>query len=282
MVIPLAGQRVGSLGDRDPTTVLLALEMCLVVTWLKLTIVLACMQVSKSQEQMLKLCRLRWELSNIHCNNFQSRTGDIFETPATTGSSPKDVCGTSAEIPYWWRVTAQIWIVLLIGWSKFSTPRDQDLGGDTSSVSNPQTLFTRKSVMASPSVSCFLRLCDEKYQRYNPTSVFLEDLLGECACSSRPVFFVSVGVPSWSLWRYWYGRPLVDIKVYITSCCWRLWNQGYFWSQTYPRGLEWSWRTHKLQVNKKWGHVCILKKPLLREVTLRSYEQGIGVFSLQL
>ena len=66
--------------------------------------------------------------------------------------------------------------------------RDQDLGSDTSSVSNPQTLFTRKSVMASPSLSCFLRLV-----------MFLEDLLGECACSSRSVFFVSVGVPSWSL-----------------------------------------------------------------------------------
>ena len=59
MVILLAGQRVGSLGHRDPTTVLLALEMCLDVTWLKLTIVLACMRVSKLQEQMLKLCRLR-------------------------------------------------------------------------------------------------------------------------------------------------------------------------------------------------------------------------------
>ena len=59
-------------------------------------------------------------------------------------SSPKDVCGTSAEIPYWWCVTTKSWIVLLIGWSKFPTPRDQDLGSDKSSVSNPQTLFTRK------------------------------------------------------------------------------------------------------------------------------------------
>ena len=27
-----------------------------------------------------------------------------------------DVWETSAEIPYWWRVTTRIWIVLLIGW----------------------------------------------------------------------------------------------------------------------------------------------------------------------
>ena len=25
----------------------------------------------------------------------------------------------TSEIPYWWRVTTQIWVVLLIGWSKF-------------------------------------------------------------------------------------------------------------------------------------------------------------------
>ena len=30
-------------------------------------------------------------------------------------SPPNDVCDTSAEIPYWWRVTTQIWLVLLIG-----------------------------------------------------------------------------------------------------------------------------------------------------------------------
>ena len=185
-------------------------------------------------------------------------------------SSPKDVCGTSAEISYWWRVTTQIWIVLLIGWSKFPTPRDQDLGSDTSSVSNPQMLFTRKSVMVSPSVSCFLRLV----MRHIRDTIQLACFSRTCKenvyiCWSRLVFFVSVGIPSWSVWRYWYGRPLVDIKVYIASCCWRLWSQSYFWPQTYPRGLEWRWRPHKLQVNKKWGHVCILEKPLPREVTLQ-------------
>ena len=30
-----------------------------------------------------------------------------------------DVWGMNAKIPYWWRVTTQIWVVLLIGWSKF-------------------------------------------------------------------------------------------------------------------------------------------------------------------
>ena len=35
-------------------------------------------------------------------------------------SPPNDVWETSAEIPYWWRITTQIWVVLLIGWIKFS------------------------------------------------------------------------------------------------------------------------------------------------------------------
>ena len=30
-------------------------------------------------------------------------------------SPQNDVCGTTAEIPYWWSVTTHIWVVLLIG-----------------------------------------------------------------------------------------------------------------------------------------------------------------------
>ena len=36
-----------------------------------------------------------------------------------------DVWQTSAEIPQRWRVNTQTWVVLLIGWSKFSTRYDQ-------------------------------------------------------------------------------------------------------------------------------------------------------------
>ena len=42
----------------------------------------------------------------------------------------------SAEIPYWWRTTTQIWVVPLIGW-KFDSSNQKhypDLGSDTSSV----------------------------------------------------------------------------------------------------------------------------------------------------
>ena len=42
-----------------------------------------------------------------------------FATQITV-SPRNDVWETSAEIPYWWRVTTHVWVVLLIGWSKFS------------------------------------------------------------------------------------------------------------------------------------------------------------------
>ena len=35
-------------------------------------------------------------------------------------STRNDVWETSAQFPYRWRVTTQMWVVLLIGWSKFS------------------------------------------------------------------------------------------------------------------------------------------------------------------
>ena len=43
-----------------------------------------------------------------------------FTTP-TLVSPRNDAWWTSKEIPYWWRVTTQIWVMLVIGWSKFPT-----------------------------------------------------------------------------------------------------------------------------------------------------------------
>ena len=36
-----------------------------------------------------------------------------------------DVWERRAKIPYWWRITTQIWVVLLIGWGKCPTWHDQ-------------------------------------------------------------------------------------------------------------------------------------------------------------
>ena len=71
------------------------------------------------------------------------------------------VWGTSVEIPYWRRVTTQIWVMLLIGWSNFSTNQKHypDLGSDVSSVwisavVPPQTSF--RGVTSDGVVKCWL------------------------------------------------------------------------------------------------------------------------------
>ena len=66
--------------------------------------------------------------------------------------SPRnDVGETSTEIPYWWRVTIEVWVVLLIGGSKFSANQKlyPDLDNDVSLVWNfalvSQSLFRVKT-----------------------------------------------------------------------------------------------------------------------------------------
>ena len=60
--------------------------------------------------------------SYLYLGNWKLRAGFILGLrkqttfrDATTGFPAHDVWETSAEIPYWWRVTTQIWVVLLIG-----------------------------------------------------------------------------------------------------------------------------------------------------------------------
>ena len=66
-------------------------------------------------------------------------------------SSWNDVWEARTEIPYWWRVTTQIWVMLLTGWSK-NFPRCTtnqkhypDLGSDASSVWNFGARFEEAS-----------------------------------------------------------------------------------------------------------------------------------------
>ena len=68
-------------------------------------------------------------------------------------------------IPYWWRVTIQIWVVLLIGWKFVSSSQKHypDLNSDTSSVWNFYARFTDiisrgNPPVASQNVGCLLTL----------------------------------------------------------------------------------------------------------------------------
>ena len=79
-----------------------------------------------------------------------------------------DVWETSAEIPYWRRVTTQIWVVLLIGRAAWEICFNQSKAPPRSDwwrVFSMEFLrlflrrrFAGKSVVASRNVSCFLRL----------------------------------------------------------------------------------------------------------------------------
>ena len=83
-------------------------------------------------------------------------------------SPPNDFWETRAETLYWWRVTTQIWVVLLIGCIKFPTRHDQAEALPRSvlwrviSMEFLRSFLGRhlagKPVVVSRNVGCFLRL----------------------------------------------------------------------------------------------------------------------------
>ena len=83
---------------------------------------------------------------------------------STQGKSPPD--------PWPLVTTLQIWVLLLNGWSKFSTNEKHypDLGSDGSSNGHfmliPQHHFAGKPVVASQNVGCFVRL-EKNGLKYN-------------------------------------------------------------------------------------------------------------------
>ena len=65
----------------------------------------------------------------------------------TTGFPEKWHLRIARRIPYWWCITTQIWVVILISWSKFPIRHSQSKalprsGLDTSSVRNACTCFS--------------------------------------------------------------------------------------------------------------------------------------------
>ena len=90
-----------------------------------------------------------------------------FATPPLV-SPPNDVREMSAEIPYWWRVTTQIWVVLLIGravweiWFHQSEALARFGKWRVISMEFVRSFLRRhfagKPVVVSRTVGCFLRL----------------------------------------------------------------------------------------------------------------------------
>ena len=79
-----------------------------------------------------------------------SALSDTKET-LTLVSSPNDGGETSAAIPYWWRVTTQIWVVLLISWIKFPKLH----GGETSGSVAKCRLFSQANLLISSKTVIF-------------------------------------------------------------------------------------------------------------------------------
>ena len=91
-------------------------------------------------EQQCKRSRdflARWDLPDTTLT-FGSVVGESGRDFATPHSRRKDVWGTSAEIPYWWRVATQNWV---IGWRHFLA--NQVLGRHVICMEFPR-LFLRR------------------------------------------------------------------------------------------------------------------------------------------
>ena len=108
----------------------------------------------------------------------------------------------STEIPYWWRVTTQIWVVLLIGWSKFHKRHDQSetlpRSGQWHVISMEflcsflRQHFAGKPMVALQNIVCFLRL-----------QFTLPTIPGKGWCSSSfSRCTLSLG-SAWSIRRFW-------------------------------------------------------------------------------
>ena len=106
-----------------------------------------------------------------------------------------DVWETSAGIPYWWRVIAQIWAVLLIGWSKFRSRYHQSevrpRCGYWQVISMEflrsflRRHFAGKPVVASRNVGCFVRLTSFVISFRILMTLHTETEIGECSRGFR-------------------------------------------------------------------------------------------------
>ena len=118
---------------------------------------------------------------------------------------PNDVWETSTKIPYWWRVSPQIWVVPLIAWIKFPTPHNQSealpRSGEWRVISREfLRSFLRRhlageTVVASPNVGCFLSLDDFAH--------------------GIPLFVGSYLKDTWWAFGEWNGKNCIEWLMYL-------------------------------------------------------------------
>ena len=103
-----------------------------------------------------------------HLTSYANLTKQQVFHDSSSGFPTKWRPSNENKIPYWWRVTTQIWVLLLIGWSKFLPrhnqseallwPRQWHVISMKFVPSFLRRHFAIKPVVGSRDVGCFIRL----------------------------------------------------------------------------------------------------------------------------
>ena len=104
-------------------------------------------QQKKQQRNIGTVSRIEYDRITAYVQTWRSlRKQPTFPKKPLVSLQSNKIFHT--DIPYCWRVTTQIWVVLLIGWSKISTTLKHypDLGRDTSSASSFCSCFSDISI----------------------------------------------------------------------------------------------------------------------------------------
>ena len=147
------------------------------------------------------LCRIHVFYRTAKISQEWETSGHLATLPLV--SPRNDVWEMSAEIPYWWRVTTQIWVKLPIGWSKIPIAAQPIIALTRSGWWHAISMeflrsflrrhFAGKPVVALPNVGCFLRL--KTHAKLWCISLTCLRIL---VVSSTPVYLSWVWTFSWS------------------------------------------------------------------------------------
>ena len=126
-----------------------------------------------------------------------------------------DIWEMSTEIPYWWRVTTQIWVVLLIGWSKFPMWHNQSeaLPRSDSGSENGKYLHSVTATMFSSAKCKWIN----RIQWLFKTTIKIEDLFKIVWTMMVTYSFLSQAF--FVLLLPALGHPRSSRIIIITICC---------------------------------------------------------------
>ena len=132
-------------------------------------------RTSNLNEELGQVCKsTTWSIINISLKGSSWKAGLRIQTTYCNtiyGSLLNDVWGSSTEIPCWWCVTTQIWVVFLIGWSNCKPIRTTNQNWVVTRHQReifefvPQTSFYGETIGNMRNVGCFLHRLEGKTVR---------------------------------------------------------------------------------------------------------------------